>query len=96
MTDKVTCHVCHKDVPYEDITWVEGDLPYCLDCADGDDLDECPYCHQMRWKENLFEYIGDDKVYKHESLCIGCIEDVEDNLYYKKHGIGDYDGEDDE
>jgi len=77
MIDQRTCCVCEKNIADNEVTWAEGDLPYCNDCVERE-LDECDYCGDLRWTENLFEYGGKMKSRHGEMMCIGCIEKVDD------------------
>lgn len=70
------CCVCEDPIVGE-IIWAEGDLPFCEKCA-GKELVECDYCGDLRWPENLLEYCGKNPDYKNKMMCIGCIEEVDD------------------
>jgi hypothetical protein len=81
MSDSERCCECDSKVSWDHIIWVEGDKPFCPDCADNTEiLFECEYCGQLRLPENLVEYYDD----KHKSewngkkMCIGCIDNAND------------------
>jgi len=79
MSESERCCGCGNEVSWEYIVWVEGDKPFCPDCADNPEiLVECDYCCQLRFPENLVEYYND----KHKSkwngkkMCVGCCEEA--------------------
>lgn len=76
----VVCCECDNDFPFKEIIWVEGDKPFCEDCFDESDVEECSYCEQFRFPENLLEYCGDNVKYKGKHMCIGCIEECDDDV----------------
>ena len=72
------CHDCGCEIPDDNIYWVESDLPYCEHCYVKDDIRDCDYCGQSRWSENLFMYENKKSDRYGEMMCIGCIEEMED------------------
>jgi len=75
------CHDCGCEVTDDNIFWVEGDLVYCENCYMRDDISDCDYCGQSRWRENLFRYENKKSDRDGEMMCIGCIEEMEDEEY---------------
>ena len=73
------CHDCGREIPEDNIFWVEGDLPYCEHCYLRDDIGNCDYCGESRWMENLFRYTNKRSYHDGEMMCAGCIEECEDD-----------------
>lgn len=77
MPNKVQCCQCEQEFDEDIMVCGErDDLLWCPDCAD-ENLEECAYCGQLRFPENLFEYDGNNKRWKGQRMCAGCADEAE-------------------
>jgi hypothetical protein len=70
-----TCCICGCKIAGE-VVWAEGDKPFCEDCAE-DELEECAYCGDRRYPENLERYCNTESEWNGKRMCIGCMEEIE-------------------
>lgn len=81
MTREIICCCCGEPIE-GDVTYAEGDNEYCQDCADAE-LEECAFCGDLRWPENLFEYKNSIRKsqWDGKKMCVGCLEKADDEDY---------------